>query len=85
LISAAADVGYESEAAFNRAFKKYVGPPPHTLTAVEKGFDLILGHRLPPIALADTEASPYPPVSSGDLGSGMLAWCGERAWRSRVR
>jgi len=26
--SAAADVGYQSEAAFNRAFKKYVGVPP---------------------------------------------------------
>ena len=25
---AGADVGYQSEAAFNRAFKKYVGVPP---------------------------------------------------------
>ena len=25
---AAAEVGYQSEAAFNRAFKKYVGVPP---------------------------------------------------------
>jgi AraC-like DNA-binding protein len=30
LAQAAAEVGYESEAAFNRAFKKYVGMPPGT-------------------------------------------------------
>jgi AraC-like DNA-binding protein len=28
MLAIAADVGYESEAAFNRAFKKYVGVPP---------------------------------------------------------
>ena len=28
LAQAGAEVGYESEAAFNRAFKKYVGMPP---------------------------------------------------------
>ena len=28
LAQVAADVGYESEAAFNRTFKKYVGVPP---------------------------------------------------------
>ena len=28
IAQAAADVGYQSEAAFNRAFKKFVGAPP---------------------------------------------------------
>jgi AraC-like DNA-binding protein len=28
IAQAAADVGYQSEAAFNRAFKKFVGSPP---------------------------------------------------------
>jgi len=30
IAEAAAEVGYESEAAFNRAFKKFVGLPPGT-------------------------------------------------------